>query len=65
MWEEAVFNRIVLLAVGRVMGDADCDPNFICQLLQVLLENVVARTVTPAAVAENEDGRGVGIVLRP
>ena len=45
------------------MGDADCDPNFICQLLQVLLENVVARTVTPAAVAEHEDGRGVGIVL--
>lgn len=61
MGEEAMFNGIVLGAVGREMGDADFNANLIDQRLEVLFEDVVTSIVAAAPVAENENRRGVGI----
>src|SRR3954447_5343879 len=38
MWEQAVLNRIVLRAVGRVMGYSDLDAKPVRQSLEILLE---------------------------
>ena len=46
MGEQAMLNGVVFRAVGRVMGDADFDADFIGQPLEVLFKEVV-----PSAVA--------------
>ena len=59
--EEAVFDRVVFGAVGRIVRNADLDADFISQGLQVLLEDIVAGTIAAAAVAEDENGGGLRI----
>ena len=55
MGKEAMLNRIVLGAVGRIMGDANFDADVIGQCLQVLFEDVVTGTIAAAAITENQD----------
>ncbi len=45
------------------MGNANLDPNFTCQSLQVFLENVVTGTIAPTTVAEYEDSGSIGITF--
>ncbi len=61
--EEAVFDGIVFGTVGGIVGNANFDPNFIGQRLQVLLEQVVTGTVAAAAITQDQNGGGVGIKL--
>ncbi len=63
MREETVFAGVVFRAIGWIVSNANFDPDFIGQCLQVLLEDVVAGTVTPAAIAKHENRSGVGIVV--
>ena len=53
--KEAVLNRIVLGAVGRIMGNANFDADVIRQCLQVLFEDVVTGTIAASAITENQD----------
>ena len=50
MREQAVFNRVVFGAIGRVVGDAYCQVQAVRQCLQVLLEQVRGGTVAAATV---------------
>ena len=47
MGEQAMLNGVVFGAVGRVMGDADFDADFIGQRLEVLFKEVVPSAVVP------------------
>ena len=55
MGKEAMLNRIVLGAVGRIVGDANFDADVIGQCLQVLFEDVVTGAIAAAAITENQD----------
>ena len=59
--EEAVFDGVVFGTVGWIVGNANFNPNFIGQRLQVLLEQVVTGTVATAAIAQDQNGGGVGV----
>ncbi len=47
MWKQAMFDWVVLGAIGRVMGDADFNANLVGQGLQVLFEQVMSGIVLP------------------
>ena len=63
VWEETVFDGIVLGTVGWIVSNAYFNPDFIGQRLQVLLEQVVTGTVATAAIAQDKNGGGVGVKL--
>jgi hypothetical protein len=62
MGKETVFDGIVLRTVGRIMRNANFDPKLIGEALQVLFKEVVTGTVTPAPIAQHQDGGSAGIV---
>ena len=62
MGEEAMLNRVVLGAVRRIMSDSDLDADVINERLEVLLEEIVMRIVTAAAIAQQQEGGGVWVV---
>ena len=51
MSKHAMLDRIVLRAVRRIMRQANLQAQTCGQMLQVLLEQVLRRTVAPATVA--------------
>jgi len=62
MGEEAMFNRIVLGGIRRIVCDANGNAQFIRQGLQVLFEDVVASIVAAAAITKQENFRSIRIV---
>jgi len=62
MREQPVLNRVVLRAVRRVMGHANLDAHPVRQLLEVFLEEIDGRAVAPAAIAQNQQFLGLGVV---
>jgi len=63
MGEEAVFDGVVLGTIGWVMGDADFDPQFIGESLEISLEEMMTGTVTAATVTKHQDGSGIGVFV--
>ena len=63
--KEAVLDRIVLGAVGRVVRDSDLDAKPVRQLLEFLLKHVSRRAVAPASVAQNQQFLGPRVVRSP
>ena len=63
--KEAVLNRVVLGTVGRVVGDANFETQFIGKFLEVFFEDEVMAAIAAAAIAEAQQGRGVGIGVAP
>ena len=62
MWEQAMFNGVVLGAVGWVMGAADFNADLVGEGLQVSLEQERAGSVTAAAITPDQDRGGMGEV---
>jgi hypothetical protein len=60
MWKQAMFDRVVLGAIGRVMGDADFNADLVGQGLQVLFEQVMSGIVTATAITLEQDRGGTG-----
>lgn len=60
-----MLNGVVLGGVGRIMGDANLDAQVRGQGLQVLLEDVITSAVAAPAIAQQQQGGGVRIVLSP
>jgi len=58
MSKHAMFDRIVLRAIRRIMGHAQLQSQAVGQSLQVFLEQVLRRTVASAAIAENQQTTG-------
>ena len=56
-----MFDRIVLRAVGRIVGDAQFDLQVVRQSLQVFLEQVVCGAVASAAIAQDQQARRGGV----
>ena len=65
MGKEPVLDRIVLRAVGRVVGDADLDAKPVRQILEFLFEHVPRRAVAAAAVAQDQQFLGPRVVSPP
>ena len=67
--KQTVLNRVVLGAVGRVVSNADFDPQLINQFLEVFFEDEVAGVITATAVTQSQDSRRLRIshspVLKP
>jgi len=59
--EQAAFDRSALGAVRRVVRHTDGDAEVVGNALQVFLEEVLVRAVTPPAIAHEQDGGGVGV----
>ena len=59
--EDLMFDRIVLRAVGRIVGDAQFDLQAVRQSLQVFLEQVVRGAVASAAIAQDQQARRGGV----
>ena len=55
-----MFDRIVLGCIRRVVSHPDFYVDLVDKFLQVLLEQVLARTVAATPVAQQEEGGGVG-----
>ena len=55
-----MLNRVELGTIGREVGDADFDAQFIHQLLQVFFENEMQGTVRAAPIAQTQDGSSSG-----
>ena len=49
--KEAVLNRVVLGTVGRVVGNANFEAQFIGEFLEVFFEDEVMAVIAPAAIA--------------
>ena len=60
-----MLDRIVFGRVGRIMRDANLEPQFICQSLEVLLEQKVPRIVTAAALTQQQESPTVRIEAAP
>jgi phage shock protein PspC (stress-responsive transcriptional regulator) len=61
MREQARFNRVVFGSIGGIGGKANLDPDFIGELLEVFLEDMRASIVASTAIAQEQNGSGVGI----
>ena len=61
MGKEAAFDRVELRAVAGVVRHSDCDSQIVDEILQILLEEVLCRGIATAAVAQQEDRRGVRV----
>ncbi len=59
--EDLMFERIVLRAVGRIVGEVPCDLQAVRQSLQVFLEQVVCGAVASAALAQDQQARRGGV----
>jgi hypothetical protein len=55
MRKQAMFNRVVLGTVRRVMGYADFNTDLVCQGLQVSFEQVMPGIVTATTIALDQD----------
>ena len=60
-----MLNGVVLGGVGRLMGDANLDALATGLSLQVLLEDLIASAITAPAIAQQQQGGGVRILLPP
>jgi hypothetical protein len=58
MGEQAMFNRIVLGGIRRVMSNANFNAKIIAEGLQSLLKQVSAGTVTAPAIAQQQNRGG-------
>ena len=69
MGKKPMFYRIVFRCVRRIMRDTDFDIQFVRQLPQIFLEDIVTGVIAPSAVAEQQHGIRFRIfgfsVLRP
>ncbi len=65
MRAQTVFNGVPLGAIRRIMRDADFDADLISQDLEVLFEEVMARTITAPAITGHQDRSGIGVVPFP
>ncbi len=59
--EDLMFGRIVLRAVGRIVGDARFEIQAVRRALHVFLEQVVRGAVAPAAIAQDQQSRPGGM----
>jgi hypothetical protein len=57
--EDAMFDRVVFRAVGRVVRDADLDADAVRQSLQILFEQILRRAVAASAVAFDHEAFGL------
>ena len=65
MGKQSMLNGVVLGGVGRLMGDANLDALATGLSLQVLLEDLIASAITAPAIAQQQQGGGVRILLPP
>ena len=61
MREQAMFDGVVLGAIGRVVSNADFDPQLIRQFLEVFFEDVEVGVIAAPAIAQSQDCCGLGI----
>jgi hypothetical protein len=59
--EQAVFDRVVLRATRRVVGNADVTVQSPGQLAEVLFEPVMPVAIAPSAVAQHQQAGGMPI----
>lgn len=57
-----MFNRVVLGGIRWIMGNANLNAQVICQLLKVLLKDVISGAITPTPIAQQQNGRRLWIV---
>ena len=55
--EDAVFDRVVLRAIRRVVSHSNLDPQSIGQTLQLCLEDVTVRRIAATAIGQNQQPR--------
>ena len=65
MGKQAVLNRIVLGAIGRIMRNVDLDFKLINQFLEVFFEDGMVGIVTATAISQSQAGRCLGISRPP
>ena len=58
MRKQTMFDRVVLRAIGRIVGHANRNAERVDQPLQILFEDVMPAIVAAAAVAQQQDRRG-------
>ena len=61
MGKQTVFNRVVLRAISRVMGDTDRNLDPVDEALQVFFEDIVPGVVAPSAIAQQQNRLRVGV----
>ena len=61
MRKKAVFNRVVLRAMRRIMRYTNRNVDPVDQSLQVFLENVMTTVIASSAVAQQQNRLGVGV----
>lgn len=63
MGKKAVFDRVPLGAVRRIMADEHLDLSFLCKIKELLFEGVMPVAVRPATVAQQQDVFGVWVLV--
>jgi len=63
MWKEATLDKIVLRAIAGIVRHTDIHADRVYHGLQVVLENVLACSVAPAAVYQQQNRIGVWVTL--
>ncbi len=54
--KQPAFDRVVLGAIAGIVRDADLDPDFITEYLQVVFEDVGVSRIAASAIAQQQDG---------
>jgi|GEM_PF-6440923 len=63
MGKQTTLNRVVFQTVRWIVSDSDLHADLIAQLLQIVLEDVLACGIAATTVVRQQDRRGVGITL--
>ena len=61
--EQQMFNGIVLGTIGRIMHDEDVQTQPVGEFHQVLLDNAMRTGIGASAIAQDNNGMGIGILV--